>query len=70
MFYGFPEGLFDKVTGSEVADYDVTVCEGTDLDDADCEVELTLCERVVSDDEGLFAVLFGTLPNVWKRISN
>ena len=56
------------MTGSEVADYDVTVWEGTDLEVADCEVtiEWTVWERAVCDDEELIAGLFGTLPSVWK----
>ena len=35
MTPGFLEGLFDEVTGSDLTDYEVTVCEGTVLEDAD-----------------------------------
>ena len=33
----FLEGQFDEVTGSDVADYDATIREGTDLEDPDWE---------------------------------
>ena len=60
------------MTGREVADYDWSVWEGTDLEDADCEVtiEWIVCERAVCHDEGLIAGLFGSLPSVWKQIFN
>ena len=69
---GFPEALFELLTGCQVAVYDVTVWEGTDLENVDCEVtiEWTVSERAVCDDEGLIAGLFGTLPCVWKQIFN
>ena len=56
----FLEGLFDEVTGSDVADYDATAREGTDLEDPDWEYtmegtvcEEPVCDKAVCDDEGL-----------------